>query len=293
MDTEDFPFEANLSTWVGPDRWEMTYTPPGAPAIDLSDVTSVWYRRVRVPEPREGMDPGIYDFCVREARAALVGALTSTRKPCMSPPAKIWAAEHKVLQLQVAREVGLVIPRTIITNDPSEILAAFTEFDQQMIVKPSRTGYVESSSGEYAIFTSQVLEEHLHDVEDARLSPAIYQPLVPKACDVRVTIVGQRIFTAEILSQDEPEAVVDWRKTTDPDLPHREGDLPSHVADALLKLMDSLGLEFGAVDFVRTPTNEYIFLEINPNGQWLWLDDKLGLGITDAVAAWHLTRATM
>jgi glutathione synthase/RimK-type ligase-like ATP-grasp enzyme len=118
------------------------------------------------------------------------------------------------------------------------------------------------------------------------LSPAIYQALVPKRFDLRVTIVGQRIFAAAIDSQSDPAAVVDWRHTDNPRLPHHSVSLPEHVADKLLRLMDSFRLTFGAIDMIHTPDDDYVFLEVNPSGQWLWLDDMLEFGISNAVAEW-------
>jgi glutathione synthase/RimK-type ligase-like ATP-grasp enzyme len=203
----------------------------------------------------------------------------------MSHPAAVWQAEHKPYQLSVASGIGLRIPPTVITNDPSAIRESFAEFGG-MVVKPARSGHVIRNGQEYSIFTSRVLEEHLDELESARWSPAIYQALIPKRFDLRVTIVGRRVFAAAIDSQSDPAASIDWRHTKNPRLPHHPITLPEHVIGHLLHLMDSLRLTFGAIDLIETPEGEYVFLEINPSGQWLWLDDMLELGISDAVADW-------
>lgn len=203
----------------------------------------------------------------------------------MSQPAAVWQAEYKPFQLSLATEVGFQIPRTIVTNDPSAIRAAFAEFGS-MIVKPTKSGYVIHKGQEFSIFTSRVLEEHLGELDDARLSPAIYQALIPKRFDVRVTIVGQRIFAAAIDSQSDPAASIDWRHGNNPRLPHHQITLPDDVNCKLLRMMESLRLTFGAIDMIETVAGEYVFLEVNPSGQWLWLDDMLGLGISDAIADW-------
>jgi glutathione synthase/RimK-type ligase-like ATP-grasp enzyme len=166
------------------------------------------------------------------------------------------------------------------------VRVAFQAFKGAMIAKPVRTGYVDLGEEQLSIFTNAVLEEHLTDNRSISISPVIYQQHIKKASDVRVTIVGDKIFAAEIDSQSDPEAVVDWRKTVNPSLGHRRIELPKTISDLLHRLMQRLGLEFGAIDFVRTPDDRYVFLEINPNGQWLWLDDMLGLGITDEVTTW-------
>jgi glutathione synthase/RimK-type ligase-like ATP-grasp enzyme len=203
----------------------------------------------------------------------------------MSHPAAVWQCEYKPLQLSIAVEAGLAIPRTLISSDPLAIRKAFGDF-HRMAVKPTRTGHLVHEGQEYSIFTSQVLEEHLDQLDSARYSPAIYQELVPKKHDLRITIVGRQVFSAAIDSQSDPAAVIDWRRTANPHLPHHAVTLPDQLQSRLLRFMDLAGLTFGAIDMIETPDNDYVFLEVNPSGQWLWIDDVLGLGISDALADW-------
>ncbi len=268
------------------ERPSISLEPKSGADISFDDVSSLWYRRVRTAEAPDDMSPGIYDFCVREAHDALLGMLLSLPVRVMSAPDGIWAAEHKTFQLANAKSLGLPIPETIITNNPAEVSRAFIRFQRQMIAKPVKAGLIATDGEQRAIYTSAVLEEHLNDLDSARWSPTIYQPLIPKACDVRVTIVGDTFFVAEIDSQQDPAARVDWRRTNNPKLPHRRGSLPSKLTEQLRSLMTTLKLAFGCVDLIRTPTGEYFFLEVNPNGQWLWLDEILGFGISEAIADW-------
>lgn len=293
INTEDIPFEDRLSTLLRRERpgdsW--TFRPSGLPERPILGVRSIWYRRVRAPGRPTGMSAGVHAFCVRETQAALLGALLTTQARIMSPPRSIWAAEHKLFQLAEARLSGLRIPETVVSNDPREIRAAFKRFDGRMVAKAVRSGYVEEGQRHRAVYTSQVLDEHLRKLASARWSSAIYQPMLEKACDVRATVVGSRLFVAEIDSQSDPAALVDWRRTARPDLPHRRASLPNAVRRSVLRLTRRLGLAFAAVDFVRTPTGEYFFLELNPSGQWLWLEDKLGFDISGAVADWLVWEA--
>jgi len=283
LDTELFPYRTEFTAAFTDDS---PFTLSIAGEGNLERARSVWYRRVRTPAIWDGMNPGVHEFCLREARAALLGSILSLDCPVMSRPDLVWAAENKPFQLKVASELGLEIPRTVITNSPEKVREAFRFFDGAMIAKPVRTGYVDLGDDQLAIFTSRVLEEHLQDSRSLSVSPVIYQQHIEKRSDIRVTIVGRRLFAAEIDSQLDPEAIVDWRQTVDPGLPHRKIELPIDLQRLLLSLMDRLNLQYGAIDLVRTPDDRFVFLEINPNGQWLWLDDKLNLGITDAVAAW-------
>jgi glutathione synthase/RimK-type ligase-like ATP-grasp enzyme len=99
-------------------------------------------------------------------------------------------------------------------------------------------------------------------------------------------MVGTRCFAALIDSQSDPAAVTDWRQTNNSALPHQTVTLPDSIAGKLHELMGALRLTFGAIDLIQTSSGDYVFLEINPSGQWLWLDDMLSLGISDAMADW-------
>lgn len=282
LNTEDYPFARTVvfkPQAMDDTQWlesEHEMLPPPA---------TIWYRRLRSPAKPDGMDSGVYDFCLQENRATLLGAVLGCSSRWMSHPTAIWQSEHKPFQLSLAARVGLRIPKTVITNDPSAVRKAFAEF-QSMVVKPVRTGHVMYQGHEFSIFTSRLLREHLDELESAKWSPAIYQELIPKRFDVRVTIVGKRVFAAAIDSQSDPKSLIDWRQTSNPQLPHYPTTLPKDVTARLLDLMDLLGLNFGAVDLIETPDGDYVFLEVNPNGQWLWIDDMLELGISDAIVEW-------
>jgi hypothetical protein len=281
VNTEDFPFSRSIALSYG------SATSAGL-VVDgelLPSPTAIWYRRLRSPAKPQSMEDGIYEFCLRENRATMLGGLLGLRGRWMSHPAAVWQSENKPYQVAVAHELEFRIPRTVITNDVAAIRSAATTFGR-MVVKPVRTGHVVHGGGDRAIFTSELLPEHLDDLRGAELSPAIYQELVPKRFDIRVTIVGRQLFAAAIDSQSDPAAAVDWRHTDNPALPHQRTTLPEALQRRLHQLMNRLELTFAAIDLVETPSGDFVFLEVNPNGQWLWLDDMLDLGVSRAVASW-------
>lgn len=282
VNTEDLPFSGVIDYSIG-------VTKPMAIFSDRACTEdwfgAVWYRRLRVPKVPTDMDTGIYDFCVRENRSALIGGLIGHETRWMSHPGAIWKAEFKPYQLQVAAQIGLDVPKTLISNRP-ESIREFYQRHRPIIAKPVRSGYVVKSGVEYAVFTTRLEDEVMNDLSDAELSPTIYQELLPKTYDIRVTIVGRKLFAVSIDSQSDPDAVIDWRKTENPLLPHAPIELPELLQRSLLELMSRLSLAYGAIDLVRTPDGRYVFLEINPNGQWLWIDEMLSLGISHSIAEW-------
>lgn len=281
LNSESLPFEREL-TW-------MCFDDIMALSLDgqVLAPSAVWLRKLRGPAQPPPMDKGIYEFCRSESYRALTGALMTIKcNRYMSPFEHILCAENKLHQLSVAKQAGLHIPQTVVSNQPQAVLDAYRRFHGQMICKPVHSGFVEDGATGKAIYTSRVLEEHLTSVESAGACPSIYQELLEKQCDVRVVYIGGRVLAASIDSQSDPAATIDWRATKNPYLPHNKIEIPPSLHQLVVKLMAVLGLSYGALDFVRTKAGEWVFLEVNPNGQWLWLDDFLSLGVTEAVADW-------
>lgn len=276
LNTESFPL-----TSTGGLRW------PGAPQVTwqsanteiaFEDVGSVWFRRHRLPQIPASVSPGDAEYCLRESEWFVKGLLMTLRERVsparwMSDPVWVSRAESKMLQLEVAAQCGLRIPRTLVTNNWNLVRRFFDECRRQVVAKALRLGYFDYGNSQSSVFTTVLSAEHLQDEMAVRLAPVIYQEHLEKAADLRVTIVGERIFAAGIDSQSDPAARTDWRAAQS-DLVHARYDLPSNLRSSCLRLMRRLGLVYGALDFVLTPEGQHIFLEVNPSGQWLWLDDS-------------------
>src|SRR6185369_6732604 len=122
------------------------------------------------------------------------------------------------------------------------------------------------------------------DASDASIevAPAIYQEYIPKRQEIRAVIVGNRVFAATVNSQAHPEALDDVRGLP-PDVAYEAHDLPPAIGDRLVEMTRRFGIQFASADLVLTPSGEYVFLDLNPNGQWLWLELDAGLPLTDAL----------
>lgn len=253
--------------------------------LNGSDVYSVWYRRLVKPELPDNLSPGIREFCERESRAFLTGVLASLpTNRWLSAPQAIALAEKKPYQLKLASELGFHVPDTRITNNGNVALELGERYE--LAAKAVSSGYFSTPEGFAAIFTNRLRREDMTDFESLSLAPVTFQEFVPKASDIRVTIVGNHLFAAEILSQSDESSAVDWRATDTPDLPHRQHELPFDVAEKCLLLLNRLGLAFGAIDLALTNDGDYVFFEINPNGEWVWIEEKLGFPISHCLAEW-------
>jgi len=193
-------------------------------------------------------------------------------------------AEAKPYQLMIARHLGFNVPPTRITSDIHEV----TDFSHRykLVAKAVSSGYVRTNDGNSAIFTSTVSDDDLLDLDGLAYAPVTFQEHMRKFSDIRVTVVGDRVYAAEILSQGEVSSQVDWRATENPELPHRRHELPAYMVGLCSELVKRFDLVFGAIDLILTERGDYVFLEINPNGEWAWIEDKLGFPIAHDIAEW-------
>jgi glutathione synthase/RimK-type ligase-like ATP-grasp enzyme len=258
----------------------------GEGEFDLSEVGAVWHRRLSVAArvPRE-MDAQLRAASVGESRAALLGVLAGLKAFRVDPEASIRRAEQKPLQLRVARELGLEVPRSLVTNDPAAVRDFYAECDGRLVTKMLSSFAVYDREGrESVVFTNPVGPEDLEDLSGLSLCPMTFQERVEKRLELRATVVGRRVFTASIDSQASARAAHDWRRDgarlADDWRPYQ---LPPGTEAPLLALMDYFGLNYGAADFILTPEGRHVFLELNPAGEFFWLDGP-ELPISNALA---------
>ena len=175
------------------------------------------------------------------------------RDGCLSPSAeRAWSRSHskRVYQLAKAAQLGFTLPRTIVTNDEAAVKGFALE--NELVAKAVSSGYIKGIDGNRAIFTNALVPGDLEDLSGLALAPVIFQENIVKSSDIRVTVVGNDVFAAEILSQSRESSNVDWRATDDPDLEHRPHELPSTLARQCLSLVSNLGLAFGALHLRQT-----------------------------------------
>ncbi|WP_197048732.1 ATP-grasp ribosomal peptide maturase [Streptosporangium roseum] len=269
----EFPADAELSAWFG------RFSPYGvlttrSRRIVLEQVEAVYYRR---PTPYLADNPSqVERFVGTQARFGVGGVLAALRCPYVSHPWAITAAEHKPLQLDIARQAGFEVPATLVTNR-LEDARAFAAQHGPIVYKPLRATPYTGSDGEPAtIWTAQVGPDDM----DGTVSAAahLFQARVRKTADLRVTVVGKRVFCVRIDSD-----LLDWRQDYDR-LSYTVIEPPPGLAAACLAYLGEFGLSFGAFDFALTGDGVPVFLECNPNGQWGWLEDATGLPIAAAIA---------
>jgi ATP-grasp ribosomal peptide maturase len=281
--THDFPQYSTLSAKIFQEQWDGTIAYHNR-LMHFDQVTSVLYRRPRRFEIDPDLSPSENRFATAEAVMAVGGLLRSMNCLWVNHPEKLITSNYKPLQLKIARSLGLEIPRTLITNEPEAVKAFFKECEGHMIYKPLSYGAILSEENELSsIYTSRVSYENLKDADRVRQTPCLFQEYVHKRLELRINVIGNRVFAAEIYSQNSERSATDWRKSYD-DLSYGIHQLPKEIEDKCLALVRQLDLQFGAIDMVLTPDDRYVFLEVNPGGQWDWIEARTGLPLASAFA---------
>lgn len=189
-------------------------------------------------------------------------------------------AEQKLLQLRVAQEIGFRVPSTLVTTDAIAARAFSEQHAGKVVVKGLDAPHVEDEDGSGRFLFTTRLTDIPSALDGLEQAPLIFQEEVVPKRDVRVTVVGNAVFAASPVG---PLAHVDWRALHDPPL-FASTDLPPETAEMAIELVRRLGLVFGAVDLLQDDAGSYWFLELNPNGEWGWLQKRAGLPIAEAIA---------
>lgn len=255
-------------------------------SINLTTVRSVWYRHPSPSALPTCLNPEERRFADAEIRWALAGVFQLFDWFWVNHPDRIRVAGSKILQLRRARELGFEIPATLVTNDPSKV-RDFFDAHRDIVYKPFSSPFF--SDGEQVCYTSPITPNEVSRVDLIRNAPGIFQKKIRKRIELRITVIGRRVFAVEIHSQQVDTAKDDWRAAPIEDLAHVPHELPPDIEERCLAYVGSFGLVFGAIDMIVTPENEYIFLENNPSGQFGWIEAQTGEPLTAALAELLIT----
>lgn len=253
--------------------------------VELADVLSVWVRTPSTYAFPDGMSAAERDFARREAKVGVGGML-------LALPGVLWVnrpdlaatAVYRPLQWIVAARCGLLVPRSLVTNDPKAVERFAKESRHGVVVKPLTTNLIYENHTYRMGWTRRLSGEDLADLRGIAVTAHLVQDWVDKIWECRAVVVGDEIFAVAIHA-GSAESHVDWRSDY-PALSYEVIDLPSAVADSLRAVMAELGLVYGAFDLsvsLSDGVEVYSFLEINPGGQYGFLEGATGVPITDCM----------
>jgi hypothetical protein len=272
VDSSRLATEARIQFRAG-QQSGSTWTCIDGQPIALEAVDTVWHRRRFLPPVAARHTVSDQLYFQREWTEMISGVFASLDDVWFVNNPDRQKAAVKPLQLRLAEKLGLRIPDTLITNDPAAAAAFVDRHERRVVHKtlaPPRHRFLP---------TKEWSESDRGVLDDLVLVPTIFQETVTGCRELRITVIGDRVFAAEF----RPAAgLIDGR--LDLETPYRAHPLPDDLSRRLLALLRHLGLVFSTIDMKLTDEGEYVFLELNPMGQFLYIEILAGLPLTAAMA---------
>lgn len=274
VNTDDFPTQLALSARLSADH-AATVLWAGEPIC----VRAVWLWRLWAAQLDSRLPPQYVEAAQRESAFALRGILDLFAEvPWIDAIDVNYAASNKTRQLRLAQAAGLLIPSTLITSDPAAARTFYHAHGGAVIAK-LQTPLSYGMQPKDSLPTRLLQQKDLAALDGLVHCPMVLQRYVQKAYELRIAWVDGCAFVGAL---DGKKCGVDWRYEST--ATWQTFALPCPIHAALQRLMTALGLRQGAIDMIVTPENEYIFLEVNPNGEWGMLELELDLPIAKALA---------
>ena len=238
--------------------------------MTVDEVYSIYYRKPILPN-LSSYERQYHPMIQRDIISVINGIADGFSGKVLTRPSILRRTENKVYQLLYVREKRWNIPHSYIGN----VSSACRDYEKnESIIKPLTTGKIYGSNG-WEIYQTNIFKGN---DEDIGFTPLYLQEYMEKQFEVRVTIVGKYVYPIRIDTKNKIDWRADYRNHV-----YTQIICPSEVVKKCYEMMSDFDLQFGAFDFIVTPDDEWIFLEVNPNGQWLWLEQSLGLDISEKI----------
>jgi hypothetical protein len=250
-------------------------------------VKVIWWRKPKDFHPHpQLMDEWAIKYSQDETKSLIYSL------PGLYPDAK-WVNNYfdlrfpsqRINQIPIAQCLGLAIPPTLVTNNYKSALD-FVAFHADCIVKPMVFSGFMHNDQQYACFTRCIDVDTLNQLhESIALAPLFIQKRICKKAEYRVTIIGDKHFVCRIDAAElgDEDVNIDWRVTDPSKLAHTPDELPNAYIHRLRKMLKAFDLNFGAFDIILGSDGKLYFIELNPNGQWYWVELLTGLPMVNAM----------
>lgn len=274
--TADFPQQQTHSFELMDDEihWTAQGTEFNIAGNEKYDV--VWLRRPRKPRLPNTIHPDDIENAKNENTMffKMLWQVIAPHAFWVNPISTAVASNCKLLQLKIAKEIGFSIPETLVSNDPEKI-KRFIKIHNLGVIYKTLFPVMWINENEMRLtYTNEIEIDTLPSDSMLQNTPGIFQTKISKAFELRVTYFGDRAIAVKLKSQEHPRGRMDWRYVPGGELTIEEFILPKEIDSKCKLFMRRLGLVFGCFDFIVTPDDEYYFLEINEQGQFLWIEDN-------------------
>jgi len=299
LNTDDIPANVTMTMSLGsdPGSAELGGTIEiltNGRVVAFDQVRSVWWRRPGPLGLPDDLSEQEREFAGEEIDHALRGLWASLECYWISHPENIRRAGWRAEQLRRAGRFGFDVPRTLITTDPEQVRRLHRELGGQVVFKVMSDPFLgapkmvekypdQPPPEPRLAYTTLITDSELAMLDAVSSVPCMFQEYIPKRVELRVTVIGDEVFAAEIHSQEREDTRVDWHGSME--VPYHKADLPTELSERCLAFVHSYGLNFSAMDLILTPDDRYVFVENNPNGQFGFVEQLVPeLEMTTALA---------
>ena len=270
--------EIDLTVHIGAQACRIAYD---GEMLETETFGAAWLRRPTMfGATKPGEDTAFRRSIDSERRAAqsIVFDMIPEERWLNSPSATS-KAQEKLQQLVLAQSLGFTIPETIVSNNWDTILDTLPHED---IAFKMFSGVLPRTTTSTAAYTKRFSRDDDSIPRHALPFPGMAQEFLPKKREWRITIIGDHVFPVAIYTDET--AKDDWRKHQGtPHVRFASEPFSSDIATQCQTMLKTYGMRYGAFDFVEDD-NAITFLEMNPSGQYYWLETELGLPLSDALA---------
>lgn len=252
--------------------------------LDLCDIDLAWYLRAGRPEPPNELSEVECRFTIDESNAAINSMMAVLPCKWVNKKDRIDALErNKLYQQLIAAQCGFKVPQTTISNDADEVCSTFPNDNFLLLKTLSNTRL--DPKGQFFIYSQKMPKSDIAQASKSiQRCPIFCQTYIEKAWEYRIMAIGKSILACKIDSQASEKTRIDWRHYDFENVRHEHTTLPSLVAQNIKKFMTAVDIRYGAIDLIETPKGEFVFLEVNPSGQWQWIEHYASLPITSTIA---------
>lgn len=292
LDVDRYPLDYCFSSLFNNGEREILLKEKNGTVHNLTtEFSGLWNRRFyNLAEClKDVVEKKYLDGCVGEAQVTLTGVLSHLEHEMitLNSYSETRKASIKEMQLRIAEECGLRIPRTCISNDFEQVEKFIKSCTDGAVVKMQHGFRTYADGEEQVMFTNTVGEDDFDELKtQLSLCPMQFQEKIEKKLELRITVIGKRLFAAALDSQATAKGKIDWRKvgaeTVGDWVPY---EIPDDLKNKMLDFHEFCNLNYGASDVILTPEGDYVFLETNPGGEFFWLDMEMDYEISDEIAS--------
>src|SRR3989344_5172518 len=263
---------------------DLTYTiSDEKQTIKLTSSWNIWNRRIMIPDRNKGMPKDLQNLVIDECEKTLDGLLMAHKGKVVNCPQNHFYANNKLDQIKFALKNNINTPDTIVTNDPSKLRYFYNKHKGNICFKLQKGAVIRTPEGNKVVYTNKVTRKQMKNASLVSGHPSLFQEYIDKEFEIRVVATDRNVTGIAIHSQDSKISKVDYRRYDLENVKYNHIEIPENVKNFCSSMLTHYRLHFGAFDFIYSKEGEYFFLELNPNGQWLWLEEQSGYNLTKEV----------